>query len=258
MSQEIENRINEKVTKWLKTQPVESTDNNKVLLDLIAKDYFRTGSGNSQKWQNPVYTEGATWRYGIDQEIRFSDHILPVLILGIYLDSQEVKCNLEQLQEKFPIKPEKEFVLIGHQGGGMLCSQAYFYGMVVEPKSEIWKGMSTLSRLLVDSHIGGLGENFPSLDDVIAYEGILKALVHPTLSCNRCYQHLEEAIYPVDFTPESAIALTNQKIPYYDEQEKWLIPGEKTDSSNKNLFKALRQGSFLNRLQFFILGENCD
>lgn len=258
MTSETENRINEKVTKWLKTQPVESTHNNKVLLELIAKDYFRTGSGNRKKWQNPVYTEGATWRVGSDQEIRFSDHVLPVLILGIYLNSQEVKYNLERLQQEFPVKPEMEFVLIGHQGGGMLCSQAYFYGMVIEPKSEIWKGMSTLSRLLENSHIGGLGERFPALDDVIAYEGILKSLVHSSLSCNKCYQHLEEAIYPVDFTPETATALTNKKIPDRDEKEEWLVAEEKKDDSSENWLNRFHQGSFLNRLQFFILGENCD
>jgi hypothetical protein len=256
---EQEIKINEKVAKWLKTKPMQSTSNNKVLLDLLTKDYFRTGSGNDfKRWQNPVYAEGATWKSHSDQDLRFSNHVLPVLILGIYLDAKEVKYSQEQLQQEFPIKPEMEFALIGHQGGGMLCSQAYFYGTVIEPKSEVWKGMSTLSKLLVNSHIGGLGNRFPALDDVIAYEAVLKALVHPNLSCNNSYQYLEEAVYPVDFTLEAMAALTNQKLPDSKNKEEWLTFQEEIEHSDKNWLHNFHRGSFLKRLQFFILGENCD
>jgi hypothetical protein len=261
MSLEQEIKINEKVSKWLKTEPMQSTSNNKVLLEMITKDYFRTGSGsNFSRWQNPVYTEGATWKSHDEQALRFSDHTLPVLILGIYLDSKEIKYKPEQLQQEFPVKPEMEFALIGHQGGGMLCSQAYFYGTVIEPKSEVWKGMSTLSKLLLNSHIGigGSGNRFPALDDVMAYEAVLKALVHPNLSCNNCYQYLEEAIYPVDFTPEAMAALTSQKLPDGNKKEDWLIPQQELDDLNRSWLYNFRRGSFLQRLQFFILGENCD
>lgn len=254
-------KTNEKVAKFLSDKPAETEVNNEILIKLLTEDYFRTGSGDRLKeWENPLLALEKTTDIDSSGYIYFLDNALPVLILGIRLDKEQRNLSPEKFKEEFPLNPELEFNLISQQGGGHACRQDYFYGMVIKPKADIQKGMETLSRLLLGSHIGLGRYGCPSLNDIIAYEGLLKRLIHPSLNCNTSYPIVKEAVYPIDFNLESVSILTEQNIPDDDNKDYWLAPRQKgeDESEKKNFVKDFFYGSCLDKLNFYILGHNCD
>ena len=155
---------------------------------------------------------------------------LPVLFLAL---DPEQDWEHSELGKKF------KWEHIQHQCAGHACGQQYYYGTRLKPRNIT--RMVLLTEKWVDSEVGCLGT---SLKDVNQYNEELKSLFE--VDCDTTFMLFQEAVYPVDCTPE------NLKKMCYDD-----LPDRLDDLLEfKTPFSSIC-GCF-GRWKLYMLGPNCD
>jgi len=163
-----------------------------------------------------------------------SEEQLPIVVLGI--------IHRGSRPEGYNLKAIREWTKIGHQSAGHGCHHIYIQGTILEPKPDIAHQIKILNDKWLESDCGIFGV---SLDELMEYRMDLKTLFE--VDCNISHQHFEEAIYPIDCTPDNIKRLTNENIP--ENLDDFIEFDDKPFS---------RLAGMINRWSLFILGQNCD
>jgi hypothetical protein len=137
---------------------------------------------------------------------------------------------------QYHFKKSRKWLKIAHQTAGHSCHQHYFMGSLLKPKANVKKSMEVISKHWLDSDISSPA----TLDKVLEYRKQIIELLG--VDCNNSYSDFEEAIYPIDCTPENLEKLASDKLP---KNLDTLITWKKRDIPF----------AFWN---LYILGENCD
>jgi len=135
---------------------------------------------------------------------------------------------------------------ISHQTSGVGCNQHYIIGVRLTPREGVLDKMSDLCKHYYDCNFGMFGK--VPLSEVNEYAGRIRESFG--FGCNRTYRYLEEALYPIDHSPEALRALAIDDIP--DDPRDMVYWG---DVSDDYVYWSERI-----RVDFtiFILGENSD
>jgi hypothetical protein len=240
----------------------EKLSNKEQILKLLREEY---GSICDKTIPIPHFDLMDTYNEG--EWLSFPTNQLPQLVLGVMVDNEtsyppyfgsEFKDRDEIVKKKLLFKEEHQFWKLSNQTGGMICNHVYIYGKIITPKADMWSKINILQKLFLSSCLGGGLSNYNSFEKILSYRGALKGIIDTRLDCNHSYQYLEEACYPIDFSAESAEILTGEYIPA--ESKYWVqeMRQEQKEEAKKHPFRYFHRDSFVNRMQFFILGENCD
>ena len=126
----------------------------------------------------------------------------PYAVLGFLLDSRWL------WRPKF--KPGRTWLNISHQTRGVCDGQQYLVGTVLSPTAKMRTAMTEIAQRWHGTNLGchGLG---PTLDDVVAYRQQLNVLLDE--DCNESFQHLEEAMYPIDIGPATLANVCSDVFP---------------------------------------------
>jgi hypothetical protein len=138
------------------------------------------------------------------------------------------------------------------QSAGMLCNHPRFIGIVLEPRSEV---LGVLSRLIGFADMGGhhcIGGGPVPLGDLVRYGTLLEDL---DLSCEMSYEHLEEAVYPLDRSCAEVLSAT----PVPSASELWPVPESDEDGTVDHLMSLLGAWPVNeDRWGVWVIGPNCD
>jgi len=158
---------------------------------------------------------------------------LPMLVLGIVVNHD------------FPLdyKATKDwnFLKLQHQTSGHACNRVYVYGLPLTPREPV--KIKLISDGWLDSDMGCFGK---PLDEVLKYREQIKVLFD--VDCNYTYEHLEEGIYPIDYSRENLDKMATHIDGIPENPDELLV----WESKLSALFGCI------NRWHIFILGENCD
>jgi hypothetical protein len=135
----------------------------------------------------------------------------------------------------------RTWLTVRHQSAGLACHQRTWVATRLTPRPEVVGG---LTALVGAGHccVGALGA--PSLDELVRYRDLVRR--HLPADVNVAWLEYEEAVYPLDCTPEIIAALAVDELPDdLDELCEWRSPFD-------------RMLGLVGRWKLLVLGPNCD
>jgi hypothetical protein len=98
-----------------------------------------------------------------------------------------------------PLNPRLEWLAIEHQSGGHACSHPRFVGIRLTLRPQIKPGLRAISVRFRGYRHGYFGRG-KAASDIALYRSMLVEL---GLDCEWAHPMLEEAVYPIDASPEN-------------------------------------------------------
>lgn len=123
----------------------------------------------------------------------------PRLLLGV---DPDVLTRGTQLREG------RSWHYLQHQTSGLSCTQVYLVATELTPRPEREAGLLELADRYADSNFGLWGT---TIDNLVGYRETLRALVG--VECAVRHRDFQEAVYPVDVTPEHLRHLSADDLP---------------------------------------------
>ena len=167
-----------------------------------------------------------------DITAKYHDFVEPRLILAI---------KVREAPGNFELDDRREWHRILHQTSGHACGTLDVICTFLEPHPNVSVVMNEIDRTWYDTDLGAWST---PLNDVIKYRQILNEKLG--VDCNRSYDELEEAVYPIDCSPENLKKLCVDDLP------------EDLESLLKFDRDLDRMMGMINRWKIYIIGENCD
>ena len=96
-----------------------------------------------------------------------------------------------------PLPDAYDWYGLSHQSGGYACDQPQFVGTPLRLRPEMAEGLERLARQFNAHSNGHFYRGNVTFSDLTEYAGCLAAL---GLHCERTYEEIEEAFYPIDAT----------------------------------------------------------
>lgn len=166
------------------------------------------------------------------------DEKYPLLFLGFVVNHE----GYLRVRFKKPWKPAK----IEHTTAGLRCQIFYLYGLLLEPKPQVYQNMLGLNGKWLGTNLNCF---HIELDEILAYRKDVKNWFK--LDCNYSHRYLAEALYPLDIdateSGKSLSRLTNTVLP---EDLSELVQKPKTGKASLRIP--------ILHWQLFILGKNSD
>lgn len=163
---------------------------------------------------------------------KYHDFTHPRLILAIKSNSSS---------SNFELDDNREWHRILHQTAGHACGTLDVICTFLDPRPNVIPVMEEIDRTWYDTDLGAWST---PLNDIVKYRQILNEKLG--VDCNIAYEDFEEAVYPIDCTPENLKKLCVDNLP------------EDLDSLLKFDKEFDRMMGMINRWKIYILGENCD
>ncbi len=167
-----------------------------------------------------------------DITAKYHDFVEPRLILAI---------KVREAPGNFELDDRREWHRILHQTSGHACGTLDVICTFLEPRPNVSVVMNEIDRTWYDTDLGAWST---PLNDVIKYRQILNEKLG--VDCNRSYDELEEAVYPIDCSSENLKKLCVDDLP------------EDLESLLKFDRDLDRMMGMINRWKIYIIGENCD
>jgi hypothetical protein len=196
---------------------------------------------------NPLFSLDVDgWKY-------LKDDVLPKLVLGVEIPPKKAtSVKPEECRPKFT--SAREWHPIAHQTAGLMCNHRYLWATFLQVTAETQLKLIQLSK---EYYYSNLDFHSVCLSEIIGYRDRLKE-IDSRLNCDRSYQDLEEAFYPVDL--EGLPLLCTDTLP--KDLDDLIEPVEGELSSDAGRLE--RWERFMNERdrqqewKLIILGENCD
>ena len=155
---------------------------------------------------------------------------LPQLVLAVnYYDPDKIK-----------FAPTRKWLRIAHQTAGHGCHQHYMVGTILTMTHTAEEIARALNETWLESDCGVFGVTMNELEN---YRAQLRGY---GLDCNLSYPKFEEAIYPIDCTPDALKKLASDELP------------EDLDTLLEFEGDLDKLCGMIGRWELFILGETCD
>jgi hypothetical protein len=158
-----------------------------------------------------------------------------------FLNTHDLPALVLALDTQYTMKDTSGWRLIKHYSAGHGCHSRLMYGKLLLPREEIKPKLHDIDYNWYDTDTGIFGT---SLDDVLKYRSQLNEILD--VDCNQSYHHFEEAIYPIDCTPENIRKLAVDPVP--DSLDQLIVFDSGVD----------RMLGVMGRWKLYILGDNCD
>jgi hypothetical protein len=167
---------------------------------------------------------------------------------SLWVNYTFAKPQYDLVAHRCGLPPRAVRAVRSHSGGLALGPPLTLHGTrdvmrhatLLQPRPEV----ATAMRQLADKWEFSLAGQFGwDLDEITAYREDVRTLFHA--DCRYSFRAFAEAIYPIDFSLETARALTVEALP--DQMPDWIAWAP-----------AREPNTWTGRWTLFILGENCD